>query len=313
MTDKERQAASKDQIERFFSSYFSHWRLARILLNEKILAEKYAQLNGIAEFIMNEGDDIEGVIAQEMTSGLEFDTLSHCVQYIEDLFALLNAGKRKEYFVKSVTSYDAGAIKTFINRKFSDKELCELFYFPYFEQFDNTENDKVYKQGLAELRQRVEKLRLFYEQYHFFYEQYKHGLTVALRPFGNYSPEQILDDKHGKGKSYLAAFDSLSVRKASKKKGRYPDYMLMPCFTENVQKHIKTLEAEDNLLRFVVAPPNTSVTSMKECAILTRQCMHLFIHNLLASLTEDVGQKLRLPADNEMVHVFDFSSMPIID
>ncbi len=313
MNREDRQKASKDQIERFFSSYFSHWRLAKILINEKILSEKYSQLNEITKSLMNDGDDFDGVLAQEITNGLEFDTLSHSVQYIEDLFALLRAGQKKEYFISRVISYDAGAIKKLINKKFTDKELCESFYFPYFEEFKNPEFEEGFKLGINELKERVEKLRLFYEQYHFFYEQYKHGLTVALRPYSNYSPDQIREDKQGNGKSYLAAFDNLSIAKAMKKNGRFPNYALMPCFTENVRKNIKALEAEDNLLRFVIAPPNTSVASMKECAAITRQCIHLFIHNFLASLSEESENKLRLPADGEMVHVFDFRSYPITD
>ncbi len=42
MTREERLKASKDQTERFLFSYFANWRLAKILINEKILNEKYS-------------------------------------------------------------------------------------------------------------------------------------------------------------------------------------------------------------------------------------------------------------------------------
>ena len=29
----------------------------------------------------------------------------------------------------------------------------------------------------------------------FFYNQYKHGLKIALRPFANFTPEQVIFDK----------------------------------------------------------------------------------------------------------------------
>ncbi len=307
MNNKQRELASKDQIEKFFYSYYSHWRLAKILINEKILLNKYDILKDITVEIQQPDDkNPEALIAQELTNGLEFDTLANCLQYIEDLFALLKAGKKKDFFIRNITTYNAGQIENLIKQNISDKALCELFHFPYFDEFDDEEFKMAFTDGLAQLRNRISIIKEFYKTYHFFYVQYKHGLTVALRPYANFNEDQILKDKQGSMETYLVAFENLAIRKVFGNKYRFQDYVLMPCLTINTQPFLGDLQDEDNLLRFVSTPSETTMQRFKECAITVRECMHIFINNLLSVLRDNNPLELQLPCAHKKVYKFTF-------
>jgi hypothetical protein len=307
MNKEERAKASKDQIERFFYSYYSHWRLAKILINEKILLNKYEILKDITLEIQQADDkNPEALIAQELKNGLEFDTLANCLQFIEDLFALLKAGKQKDFFIRNIITYNAGQIENLINHNFTDKELCELFYFPYFTEFENEEFKEGFTDGLTQLKNRIAKIQEFYKAYHFFYIQYKHGLTVALRPYSNFVEEQIQKDKQNEMEPYLVAFDNLSIRKVFGNKSRFQNYVFMPCLTVNTQPFLGTLEKEDNLIRFVMTPPGTTIEKFKDCAMTVRECMHIFINNFLTVLRDGNPLELQLPSEFKRVYQFKF-------
>lgn len=305
MNDNQRASASKDQIERFFYSYYSQWRLAKILINEKILSNKYEFLDDLpVEIQQYDDENPEALIAQELTRGLEFDTLANCLQYIEDLFALLKAGKQRDFFIKNIITYNARHIENIINQSYTDRELCELFYIPYFDKFENEDFKKAFTDGLTQLKNRIEEIKIFYKKYYFFYIQYKHGLTVALRPYGNFNEEQIQKDKNRELGPYLVAFDNLALSKVFGNKNRFQDFVLMPCLTINTTPFLADLQAEDNLMRYVTSPPGTSIDKMKNCAMLVRECMHIFINNLLSVLRGGNPLELQLPSDYKKVYQF---------
>lgn len=307
MTTEERLKASKDQTERFLFSYFINWRLAKILINEKILKEKYTFLSDIALKVKPpETENPESLIAQELTNGLEFDLLANAVQYIEDLFALLKAGSKKEFFIKEIITYSAGQVENLIKEEIDEKRLCELFLFPYFDKFDNKEVEKAIKDGIRRLKENITFIQDFYKTYQFHYNQYKHGLTIALRPYKIYNEEQIENDKCGNNILYLVAIDNLSIDKVYKNKKRFQDYIMMPCLTINTQPYISELNKEDNLIRFVMSPPGTSVEKFKKCAFIVRDCMYIFINNLRGVFNETDKLKLQLPSDGNFVYQFDF-------
>ena len=114
MNKEQRELASIDQIKCFLFSYYCNWRIAKILINEKIIKEKYEFLKDIAPLVkQSESDNYDALIAQELTNGLEFDILANCVQYIEDLFALLRAGKNRDFFIREIITYSAGQSRKF--------------------------------------------------------------------------------------------------------------------------------------------------------------------------------------------------------
>ena len=312
MNKEQRQKASRDQIERFFYSYYTQWRLAKILINDKVLRNKYDFLAEIAFEVKDDeiNPNCEAIIAQELTNGLQFDMLANCLQYIEDLFALLKAGRQQDFFIKNIITYNAGQIENLIKQKHTDKELCEFFYFPYFENIESKNFREGFTAGMSQLRTNISKIKEFYKEHQFFYNQYKHGQTVALRPFRAYDADQIAQDKQGNMQRKLVAFDNIALNKVFNNKHRGAGYALMPWITRNIQPHITQLQAEDNLIRYVWSPSNSIAKGTVECAFIVRQCMQVFVNNLLTTIKEANPLCLRLPCDNQTVYEFAFPVVP---
>lgn len=307
MTKEERNKANKDQINRFISAYYSEWRFIQVLSIQKKLAHKYENYNDIIDSI-KETDNSAGdkTIAQEISNGLLFDAVQHSIQYIEDLFAFISASSKEDYFIRNIVQYKAGKIenlvKSFINNK---KTVCEYFHFPNYPDDDNHTDDEkeilmVVNSGINRLGVIVSEIIEFYKKHQFFYNQYKHGLTIALRPYGDYNEEQIELDKKGEFKNpTIVALDSLNFKNASKNQYGNTGYLMMPAFSENVRPHLKMLQHENNLLRYVMSPPETNIDNIVEIASKTKRCLQILIHNFRSIINDEEYFHLRLPAEDK--------------
>jgi len=311
MTDEQRLKASIDQIEGFFRSYYFGWRLAKILINEKVLVNRREFLSDISNDLkQNEEQNPEAIIAQEIANGLGFDILSNCIQYIEDLFVLLRAGKKKEFFIKELITYNAGKVDNLVQEKINNDKLCDLFYFPRIKDFENESEDvkNAVNEGISKLSAKINLIKEFYNTYQFHYNQYKHGLTVALKPYGDLDPSLLENVYNGEINPYLVAIDNLAIKKVSRNQHRFQNYVMMPCLTKNTQPFISELDNEDNLLRYVMCPPETSIANFKNCAFNVRDCLYIFSNNLLSKLRGGDIITLQLPADGRDVYSFDFKN-----
>jgi hypothetical protein len=311
MNKEQRKKVTQDQIERFFGSYYPNWRLHQILTNEKLLKEKFTYYSDIIS-ITKQPDDLSGdsTISQEITNGLYFETISYCVQYIEDLYAIIKAGENKDLFIKNVITYDAGKIASFINQNINEEKACKAFHFPYFiEEFEDKETEKVYRESVTRILNWMKEFKEFHLQYQFFYNQYKHGLTVALRPYNIYNEEQIERAKNGEMNPYLAAFDNLGIHKLKDKRERLNGMVFMPCFTENVRANLQELTSEDNLVRYVFPPKETSMEKIKEIAFKVRDCINAIGNNIMEESRNENDSKIvkmQLPT-GEINKIYNFT------
>jgi hypothetical protein len=309
----ERKTVTKDQINHFFSAYYSEWRAIQILAIKEKFNTRYEFYKDIIEEIkstdLNAG---ENTISQEIKNGLLFEAIATSIQYIEDLFALIKASEKKDFFIKNIIKYDAGKVEHLIKSYNTNKKnICKSFHFPYYpdEEFE-TENEretlKVINDSTDRLRSIILEIIEYYKKHQFFYNQYKHGLSIALRPYGKFTSEQIAKDKKREHENTsVVALDSLNFTNASRNQYGNSGYLMMPCFTENVQKNIKELQSENNLLRYVMTPPETTIDFIMEIAKKTRRCIHIVIHNFLEVINEKEPLKLRLPAINDS-EVYEF-------
>jgi hypothetical protein len=309
----ERKTVTKDQINHFFSAYYSEWRAIQILAIKEKFNTRYDFYKDIVEDIkstdINAG---ENTIAQEIKNGLLFEAIATSIQYIEDLFALIKASEKKDFFIRNIIKYDAGKVEHLIkNFNTTNKNICKSFYFPYYpdEEFE-TENEretqKVINDSIDRLRSIIIEIIEYYKKHQFFYNQYKHGLSIALRPYGKFTSEQIDKDKNREHENTsVVALDSLNFTNAPRNQYGNSGYLMMPCFTESVQKNIKELQSENNLLRYVMTPPETTIDFIIEIAKKTRRCIHIVIHNFLEVINDREPLKLRLPAiDDSEVYEF---------
>lgn len=302
MTPEQRLNASVDLTLTYFASYYPEWRLTKILANQKLLNERYDFYKDIAKEAGNWDDDSgEATIAQEIKNGLYFDSITHCVQYIEDLFALIRASKKPDYFIRHIITYKAGEVSNAIKAFKADKKtVSKAFHFHDDLVFKEPEQQARYEKGIENLIGLIIDLVTFYNGYYFFCNQYKHGLAVGMRPHGNkFNDEQIALDKKEEFKPYIAVYDNLNL-KAGTKKGtvNLKHGIMMPGFTDNVRPFIGELEKSNNFLRFVRPPdyPDFSFETLTDIAYKTRACLHCFIVNY--------SRKIK-PQDEKFFHLPD--------
>lgn len=307
MNPEERNKANKDQINKFISAYYSEWRFIQILSIQKQLQNKYSYFQEIIEQIKDTDNSAgDKTIAQEITNGLLFDAVQQSIQYIEDLFAFINASSKKDFFIRNIIQYKAGKIDNSISSFKNSKDvICNYFHFPNYPESEiESDRDKeisgVMNEGISRLGEIVEEIIEYYKQYKFFYNQYKHGLSIALRPYGDYNDEQIELDKKGEfGDKSIIALDSLNFKNAERNQYGNSGYLFMPAFSDNVRPHIPQLQKENNLLRYVMSPKGTSIEKIVEIAEKTKRCLQILIHNFRSVINDEVKMHLRLPSENK--------------
>lgn len=300
ITDAQRHAAAVDLTSYFLSSYSTEWRLVQVLAIRKLLGSKYDFYKSVITEMYGDNDD--ALIAQDITNGLYFDAIAHCIQYVEDLFALIKASEKPDYFIKHVVSYSAGQITAMIKSFKPDrKKLGAAFHFPSDLVLSIQDDIDRYEKGIDCLSTLVKELIDFYIKYEFFYIQYKHGLTLAMKPFGQkFTPGQVAEEKSGERKPFLAAFDNFNIKAGATKKRFSTDQgLMMPGFTENVQKIIPQLHDEDNYLRFIFTPDiELEINDLVEIARKVKFCITIFITNYHSKLVETTDIKnFQLPID----------------
>jgi len=72
-----------------------------------------------------------------------------------------------------------------------------------------------------------------------------------------------------------------------------------------VSTHINHLQGQNNLLRFVMSPPDMFITLIADIAKKTKRCIHILIHNFLEVINDKNPLNLRLPAADDQ-YVFEF-------
>ncbi|WP_160711832.1 hypothetical protein [Chitinophaga solisilvae] len=305
-----RRQASADMTRYYMNSYWSEWRYVKVLTLQKLLRTKYDFYQSVTEELYKEPH--EATIAQEITHGLYYDTIAQCIQYIEDLFALIRASRDPDYFIKNIVTYQAGQITNLIKGfKVDDKSLGEAFHYPHVLLFPNDKDRKAYEAGKMKLKEIIGEILDFYREYEFFYIQYKHGLTIPIRPFGNvFSEEQVEKDKAGEFHPYLAVFDNFNLHAASQRNTFNTTHgNLMPGWTPAVMSCIGDLHDEDNYLRFVF-PPDIDVTMdiYVSIAMKIKYCINIFKNNYLQKIDQSIDvNKFQLPIDPQSNEVLNIS------
>ena len=128
-TSTRRHAAAVDMTTYYLNSYWCEWRYVQVLAIKKLLQEKYEFYHSIVRYALGEQDDAS--IAQEIKHGLYFDAIAHCVQFIEDLFALIRASEQPDYFIRNIITYNAGQVTNLIKGfKTTDQHIRNAFHIP---------------------------------------------------------------------------------------------------------------------------------------------------------------------------------------
>jgi hypothetical protein len=306
MTPQQRMQASVDLTLTYIQNYYPDWRLAKVLTTKKLLAQRYEFYKDFIQDVKSHHDENgEATIAQEIRNGLYFDAISQSVQYVEDLFALINASLKPDYFIKNIINYDAGKVTNLIksfNANVSVKRISEALHFPDNLPFTTEDDKKAYDAQVDYLLSLVKDVAKFHRDYEYFHNQYKHGLAVAMRPFGNtYVQEQIDEDKRGEFKPYITVYDSRDLNIAAKKGTfRTRDGALMIGFTDNVRPFIGELAKENNFIRLVHPEDmNLDIDLLVDVAYKVRACINTFLSNYSLKIRPENNElKFQLPINH---------------
>jgi hypothetical protein len=306
MAESNKEKANRDQINTFLNAYYSEWRYIEILSIEKRLAEKYEFYADIIEQVKKTDNSAgEHTIAQAVSNGLMFEAIQHSIQYIEDLFAFIHAAKNKTYFIRNIIQYNAGKIENSINSfKFEKKYICEKFQFPFYpDDKDYTDEERktwgLMQEAIDRLGGIVKEVIEYHKTYRFFYNQYKHGLSIALRPYGHAGKERVEQDKKGEANPYPVALDSLNFKNAERNQYGNKGYLMMPAFTNNVRPLLNLFQKENNLLRYVLPPEGTEIENIVNIAEKTKRCLQILMHNFISVVNDTEKMNLRLPAEKD--------------
>ena len=248
MNELERTQAGKHQLKYFLSTQYPMWRVTLVKTIRKILENPIGFYEPIyGEIRRYEDEDMPSTINCEVRNGLFFEALSQSIQAIEDLFSLMRNCDDLAYFAKHVITYQASEVTKYIQRFDTNNTeyMLKQYGLPYFELEITWENEAVfqsYVEVVQLIKEYMDALIAHHKKYYLYYCQYKHGLSVALRPFGAGQPSGSGDPFEGA----IMVFDNKNFIKRNK---GTPGQFMIPDFHPSIAPHLSALHDEDNLLR----------------------------------------------------------------
>ena len=266
MTDEERKKASIEQIGTYCRSQYSKWHIAAVKSIKKIMLDIDEFYKDISVELEPSSDDRD-IVYGPIRNGLIYEAVVHCIQSIEELFALVMCLKDYSFFARDVVVYSPTAVKDFIRDFDCDniEDICLKFRYPYFELDKTWENKEVfdaYKEAVLLTKEYLNELKGYHKRYYEDYCQYKHGLSVGLNPME--TPLMKKDtERHAHImdsplKGALFTFHNYTVDKYKKRTGEIPAPMIL--LKPAMQKHLSELSKEGNLLYSVVKPVDIEET-----------------------------------------------------
>lgn len=259
MNNDDRLKAGKHQLRYFLANQYPMWRVVMVKSIRKILDDLDSFYAPIHEEIKSYDDEIlKDTEHCEIRNGLFFEALSQSIQAVEDLFSLMRNCGDLAYFAKNVLTYKAHEITQYI-RKFDIENLefvLNEFHVPYFSPIEPWENAEVfagYCDAVALIQKYLRNLIAHHKKFYFHYCQYKHGLSVALRPFGE---QPKVGNEVNVHEGCVMAFDNVHF---NKRYNLQPSAMMIPDFHPNISGNITALHDEHNLLRADLRVVNINV------------------------------------------------------
>ncbi|NLM15526.1 MAG: hypothetical protein GX218_06665 [Clostridiaceae bacterium] len=294
MTDEERNIAGRRQLTFYLANQYPMWRVVLVKSIKKILEN----LDGFYSPIFDElkrydeekqSDTVNG----EIRNGLFFEALSQSVQAVEDLFSMMKYSGDIPFFAKNVVTYNASKVTRYI-RGFDTANtefLLQQFQVPYLslnEPWEDTDVFDKYVEAVQLICEYMDALIEHHRTYYFHYCQYKHGMAVALRPFGGSA-------RHGDDilEGVVMTFDNV---KFTKRIHTTLPAMMIPDFHTDISKHITALHEEDNLLRAEMKVVNLNLfVGIVEKAYTLLSVLHHNLKMRCEPLKEDNVAEIAFP------------------
>lgn len=264
MNSAERRAANDSQLGVFFAGYEYTWRLTKLLLLKALLEDR-SKLNPILKAYYGTDDfSNDAYVYGPVTNGLIFSGLSELLMYCEDLFALLKFIREPEYFVRSIVSYSAGTV-TNLAKKLETAQpalILKAFMIPERQHLEAilaagpTPSEQaasilsLHDQDSETICAFVKDVTSAFKRFEFYYNQYKHGLTVAIKPFGGPLNSTAIATRKAHLRGLPVSYDNDTIGAAFGKGKLSGGAVVIPGLCKETQPHLKELMEERNLLRY---------------------------------------------------------------
>ncbi len=137
--------------------------------------------------------------------------------------------------------------------------------------------------GLTRLSERVRAIADWYATYEDFHVQYKHGLKLAMRPYGNPTPEAIAE-RRSNVRGGLLAFTSEPVTQLLKAPQQQQG-MIFPNLIPEARAHLKALVERRAILRYKQSGPEVDLDEVAIISGTVAQLLRIAAVNRLAIST----------------------------
>ena len=293
-------------IRRFLSAWDPSWRWVLLLGMRELRADTPKLGRVAAERHGDEGFAEAAYTAGPVATGITAAALNETALHCEDLFALLKFIRSTD-FVGDVMRYSAGGVTRFGEdlAKKSRDEVRRLFLFPDMDTIrtglDGVEDIEadlaLIDEHLDHLYELVQKVVSWYVEFKWFHVQYKHGLKVALRPFGTPTDEAVAERLETVTMP-LFAFSNETITEMMKRPLQQQGMMMFDLDNPAINPHINRLVEERRLLRYQSSGKAVDLDELIDLSWEISRLLRCLIHNcvaLLDGLGENSIQAFELP------------------
>lgn len=323
-----RKAVNEAAIRQFFAASDPAWRWV-LILGLRDLRANASRLGTLAasESPGGAGWAEDRYVFGPLVHGLIAAAVNECAQHCEDLFAVLMFLREQLEFAKRMLSYKAGAVTQFGMRlrELDDDAIRRLFIVPDTSLVEGgltgTEDPlghlAVFNDAVARLAQRVRRVAEWYATYEDFHVQYKHGLKLAMRPYGDPTAEAI-EERRGNVTGALLAFTAEPIS-AMLKGPAQQQGMIFPNLIPEAQAHLAALVEERAVLRYKMSGPPVDLNEVVEISGTVVQLLRIAATNRLAvasGLGDGGIYRFELPGEKryETVTVaLELGTAPVLD
>lgn len=307
MNEKDRRQVNDESLKQFFSQWDTDWRwllllgLRALRRNTKELGDAAAATTGASDWAHDE------YLYGPVSLGVTAAAVNEAAQYCEDLFALIKFLREPTHFVRKMMSYGAGQVVNFGHSlgKLTDEKLRRMYLVPDAARIaaglsgaiEPAEDADHAEEGVERLAAMTREVVEWHKTYEAFHLQYKHGLKVALRPFGTPTLDAIAERKT----SVRAPLFAFSNDSAAQIPARPTDQQVLAFQIHSavMQKHLSELDRDRSLLTLRFGGPEVDLDRVVEIGRTVLQLLRIAKHNRLVvadGLDINGQQRFVLPA-----------------
>lgn len=301
-----RRSANEQAVQTFFSASDPAWRWV-LILGLRDYRSDMARLGRLADRESHcDGEwTKDSYLYGPLVHGLTAAAVNECAQHCEDLFAVLMFLREPIDFAQKMLSYKAGKVTAFGKGliELDDDEIRRLFVVPDAEAVgsglaeapDPARCVEWYSAAAATLGTLAREVAVWYSTYEDFHVQYKHGLKLAMLPYGTPTPEAVAERRSNVSGPLLAFTNepiSEMLAAPSQQQG-----MIFPNLAPQVRAHLRALVDERAVLRYKQSGPSVDLDDVVAISAKVAQLLRIAAFNRLAVRADRSGgeYQFRLP------------------